>query len=115
MNHNSYPQFGSMLTPSAEVDFSAKSGMDFYNKNFHNRNRKDNEGIAEIWGSAVGDFTERPLQIMIREIAKNFLIFTPIGWIILLFIVGRKYKSNLSYVFKNMKDVVNSLVSSKPA
>ena len=80
--------FGSMTNMNNKIDISADLAI-------INRN-KNKEAVMDVLSSAVGDFTERPLQIIIREIAKNFLIFTPIGWIILLFIVGRKYRKNLS-------------------
>lgn len=128
--------FGAMTASSGKVDFSANSGFklngntNFYNNSNSSKNKnsgshtnnnatknKQDEDIKDILNSAVGDFTERPLQIMIREIAKNFLIFTPIGWIILLVILGRKYKGNLSSVMKNINegisDVANSFNSAK--
>ncbi len=124
--------FGSMTASPGKVDFSANSGFKLNNNtNFYNNSKgntsgnasnhakknNDEEGIKDILNSAVGDFTERPLQIMIREIAKNFLIFTPIGWIILLVILGRKYKGNLNSVMKNINegivDVVNSFSGPK--
>ena len=111
-----YKPFGSMT--SGSVDFSTDSGFVFnggMSQIQTDNSKKDNspENVKEIFKSAVGDFAERPLQIMIREIAKNILIFTPIGWIILMYIVCRKYKGKLSDVFANAKvafaDVIDSL------
>ena len=107
MTVSTYKPFGTVITNAPNnVDFSTDAGFKFVSKN-------KEENMSDIINSAVGDFTERPLQIMIREIAKNFLIFTPIGWIILLFIIGRKYKGNLKKALKNiniaLKDAVKSL------
>lgn len=123
--------FGSMTSSSAgKVDFSAKTTFSVNNNNFYktsnngggnssshkkpsntSSSKNQDEGMMDILNSAVGDFTERPLQIMIREIAKNFLIFTPIGWIILLFILGRKYKGNLNSAFKNINVALSDVIS----
>ena len=94
--------FGS-ATMSSKMDISAD--LAFINKN------KNKEAVVDILNSAVGDFAERPLQIMIREIAKNFLIFTPIGWIILLFIIGRKYKSDLGNAAGKLNGVFDSALA----
>lgn len=75
-------------------------------------NNKKEEGVAEIFNSAVGDFTERPLQIILREIAKNFLIFTPIGWIILAILLGRKYKGKVNFSLENLTSAFNSVINS---
>lgn len=115
MTTSTYKPFGSVT--SGKVDFSADSGFVFKGgvnqKQSENKNQNSQEDMKEIFKSAVGDFTERPLQIMIREIAKNILIFTPIGWIILLYIVFRRYKGKLSDIFANAKvafaDVIDSL------
>ena len=82
------------------------------NLNLGSRHKNQEEDMAAILNSAVGDFTERPLQIMIREIAKNFLIFTPIGWIILAVILGRKYKGKINFNFESLKDTFNSAIAS---
>lgn len=95
--------FGS-ATMSSKIDIS--KDLAFINKH------KNQESVTDILSSAVGDFTERPLQIMIREIAKNFLIFTPIGWIILLFIIGRRYKSDLSSAAGKLNGVFDSALAS---
>jgi hypothetical protein len=117
MPTSTYKPFGSVITNSqGSVDFSADAGFKFVSENKPNKNKyhNDQEGMMDIFNSAVGDFTERPLQIMIREIAKNLLIFTPVGWIVLLFIIARRYKGKLSYAFKNMNgaicDAANSLL-----
>ncbi len=105
MTPSTYKPFGSMTVSSAgTVDFSVDSGFKY--------KPQEEEGIKDILNSAVGDFTERPLQIMIREIAKNFLIFTPIGWIILLYIVGRKYKGKLGDLYANLKVALQDVIVS---
>ena len=105
MTGTTYKPFGSITTGYSEkVDFSVNSGFQY--------KPQEEEGIKDILNSAVGDFTERPLQIMIREIAKNFLIFTPIGWIILLYIVGRKYKGKLSDLYANLKVALQDVIVS---
>lgn len=115
MSGSSYKAFGSLTSnsnikpkASSKVDFSSKS-----NYNFVSQQQTASEGMADILNSAVGDFTERPLEIMIREIAKNFLIFTPIGWIILLYMLGRKYRGKLSNINGVFGDVINSLIGQK--
>lgn len=96
--------FGSMTNMNNKIDISADIAT-------INRN-KNKEAVMDVLNSAVGDFTERPLQIIIREIAKNFLIFTPIGWIILLFIVGRRYRKNLSSAATNAAGKLNNVFDS---
>lgn len=96
--------FGSMTNINNKIDISADLAI-------INRN-KNKEAVMDVLSSAVGDFTERPLQIIIREIAKNFLIFTPIGWIILLFIVGRRYRKNLSSAATNAAGKLNNVFDS---
>ena len=106
-SHSTNNPFGSATGHAIpKVNFSAKPGSNSYNRN------QDPEDMAGILSSAVGDFTERPLQIMIREIAKNFLIFTPIGWVILLFILGRKYKGKINFSFESFKNAFNAAISS---
>ena len=112
MTSSAYKPFGSVITgASGSVDFSANSGFKFNGGAVQTQTNQ--EDMKDILKSAVGDFTERPLQIMIREIAKNLLIFTPIGWIVLAVIIGRKYKGRLNYAYANIKDafvdVINSL------
>lgn len=105
MTISTYKPFGTVITNSQNaVDFSTDAGFKFVSKS------KGQEDMAGIINSAVGDFTERPLQIMIREIAKNFLIFTPIGWIILLYIIGRKYKGNLNKTYKNINEAIKDAI-----
>lgn len=106
MSNTTYKPFGTVISGTTEetIDFSVDAGFKYKDKNA--------EDMRDIFNSAVGDFTERPLQIMIREIAKNFLIFTPIGWIVLLFIVCRKYKCKLNYLFANMKRATNDVMDS---
>ena len=104
MTGTTYKPFGTITTGVSEkVDFSVNSGFQY---------KPQEEGVRDIINSAVGDFTERPLQIMIREIAKNFLIFTPPGWIILMYIIGRKYKGKLNYAFANIKEAFADVISS---
>ena len=116
MTSSTYKPFGSVT--SGSVDFSANSGFTF-NGGFtqtQNQSQTDtlnsSEDVKEIFKSAVGDFSERPLQIMIREIAKSFIIFTPIGWIILMVLVARRYKGNFSLVFKNFADACKDVIAS---
>ena len=107
MTISTYKPFGTVITNSQnQVDFSKDAGFKIVSKT------KDQECMSDIISSAVGDFTERPLQIMIREIAKNFLIFTPIGWIVLLYIIARRYKGKLNYAFKNLKIAMQDTVKS---
>ena len=96
--------FGAAMSCKSNMDISADVEM-------INRN-KNKEVMMDVLSSAVGDFTERPLQILIREVAKNFLIFTPIGWIILLFIIGRRYKSNLGNAAGKLNNVFDSAITS---
>ena len=114
MTTSTYKPFGSVT--SGSVDFSANSGFVFNGglsqKQSEKKNQNPQEDMKEILKSAVGDFTERPLQIMVREIAKNILIFTPIGWIIFLYIVCRKYKGKLSDVFANAKVAFSEVIDS---
>lgn len=111
--------FGSATGHTTKNPFGSTTGHVIPKVNFStnintglNDNRHDAEDMAEIFNSAVGDFTERPLQIMIREIAKNFLIFTPIGWIILLYILGRKYKGKINFKFENFSSAFNAAIAS---
>lgn len=106
MTSNTAQPFGSLIqnNTSATIDFSKNSGFKLKNK--------ESDDIKTIFQSAVGDFTERPLQIMIREIAKNILIFTPIGWIIMFYMIGRKYKGKLNYSFANIKDTFVEVMAS---
>ena len=61
MSISTYKPFGTVITNAqTSVDFSTDAGFKFVSK------PKDQEGMADIINSAVGDFTERPLQIMIR-------------------------------------------------
>ena len=103
-SYSSNNPFGTAMSSMPNIDISADLAI-------INRN-KNKEAVMDVLSSAVGDFAERPLQIMIREIAKNFLIFTPIGWIILLFIIGRRYKSNLSNAAGKLNNVFDSAITS---
>ncbi|MBO6087057.1 hypothetical protein J6P92_01755 [bacterium] len=96
--------FGSVTLNMNKIDISAD--LEIINRN------KNKDAVMDVLSSAVGDFAERPLQIMIREIAKNFLIFTPVGWIILLFIIGRRYKSNISSAATNAAGKLNNVFDS---
>lgn len=111
--------FGSATAHTAKNPFGSATGHAIQKVNFskklnygqHHKNQ-DSEDMAEILSSAVGDFTERPLQIMIREIAKNFLIFTPIGWIILFYILARKYKGKVNISFDSISSAFNAAINS---
>lgn len=108
MTQSTYKPFGSItVSSSGTVDFTVNSGFQY-----KPQQQQQEEGVRDIINSAVGDFTERPLQIMIREIAKNFLIFTPPGWIILMYIIGRKYKGKLNYAFANIKEAFADVIVS---
>ena len=117
MTSSTYKPFGSVTT-GGTVDFSVNSGFTFnggtsQNKTFYKgENPKSQEDVKEIFKSAVGDFTERPLQIMIREIAKNLLIFTPIGWIILLVLICRTYKGQLKDAGGTLKEAFMEAIDS---
>jgi len=94
MANESYNPFGSVVASSTK---HSELQIDYgISKVYKTQKTEDMMGILN---SAVGDFTERPLQIMIREIAKNLLIFTPIGWVVLLVIIGRKYKGKFNYAW----------------
>ena len=115
MSNETFKSFGALTTHSNEKsnpfgNTNINSNMNFIAK--YNNKNNNTDDIKDIFNSAVGDFTERPLQIMIREIAKSFLIFTPIGWIILLFIIGRTYKNKLNHSYTKMSDVFRDAFSS---
>ncbi|MBQ3819520.1 hypothetical protein II810_03645 [bacterium] len=102
--HSTNNPFGSATAHLNKIDLSAD--LELIKKN------RESSSMKDILNSAVGDFTERPLQIMIREIVKNFLIFTPIGWVILLYIIGRKYGWKLNITFDNLSGLFNSAIAS---